>query len=276
MINYNGSLFEDNDKVFNGHNRAFRFGDGLFESMRVVNGKIPFFNHHYERLLRGMKALKFNVLPYFNIHYLRNEVSKVLENAPNISRVRLAVWREEGGNYTPTTNNFDFLIETSILPDKNYIFNDLGLTIGVYKDFKLRYTPISSFKTSNSLPYVMAGLFAKENNFEDVLMLNTEGYVAEGIASNIFILKDNQLLTPALSSGCVGGVMRTIIMEIAQEYSISISETNLSVEMVKAADEVFYTNAVQGIRWVDTFEEKNYPYDFSFKMYEKLLQKVKI
>ena len=274
MINFNGSVYEDDDKVFNGQNRAFRYGDGLFESIRVINGKMPFFNYHFERLLRGMKALKMTIPTYLNIHYLRNEISKVIENMPSC-RVRLAIWREEGGHYTPTTNNIDFFIETSTLPDRNFSFNDLGLTIGVFKDYKLRPTLYSAFKTSNGLPYVLAGIYAKENSWEDVLMLNTEGYVAEGIASKIFLLKENKLITPSLSSGCVGGVMRLIVMDIAKEHNIALEETNVSLEMVRDAEEVFYTNAIQGIRWVDTFEDKNYPFDFSSKMYDKLIGKTR-
>ena len=274
MINFNGSVYEDDDKVFNGQNRAFRYGDGLFESIRVINGKMPFFNYHFERLLRGMKALKMTIPTYLNIHYLRNEISKVIENMPSC-RVRLAIWLEEGGNYTPTTNNIDFFIETSTLPDRNYPFNDLGLTIGVFKDYKLRPTLYSTVKTSNGLPYVLAGIYAKENSWEDVLMLNTEGYVAEGIASNIFLLKENKLITPSLSSGCVGGVMRLVVMDIANEHNIAVEEANVSLEMVREAEEVFYTNAIQGIRWVDTFEDKNYPFDFSNKMYDKLIAKTK-
>ncbi len=274
MLNYNGSLFDDNERILTAQNRAFRYGDGLFESIRVVNGKMPFYNYHFERILRGMKAMKMTIPPYLNVHYIRNEISKVIEEQP-FCRIRLAIWREEGGYYTPTTNNIDFLIESTSLPDKNYQFNDLGLTIGVYKEYKLRQTPVSAFKTSNGLPYILAGNYAKENSWEDVLMLNTEGYVAEGIASNIFLLKANKLITPSISSGCIGGVMRYIVMEMAQELKMEVVETHVSIDMVREAEEVFYTNAVQGIRWVDTFENNNYPFDFSNILYQKLLLRVR-
>lgn len=274
MLNYNGSLFDDNERVLTAQNRAFRYGDGLFESIRVVNGKMPFYNYHFERILRGMKALKMTIPSYLNLHYLRNEISKVIEEQP-FCRLRLAIWREEGGYYTPTNNNIDFLIESSVLPDKNYSFNDLGLTIGVYKEMPLRKTPISEYKTSNSLPYILAGIHAKENSWEDVLMLNTEGYVAEGIASNIFVLKDNKLITPSISCGCIGGVMRLVVLAMAQDLKITVEETNLTLDMVREADEIFYTNAVQGIRWVEIFEDNNYPFDFSNSLYEKLLLRVR-
>jgi aminodeoxychorismate lyase len=274
MINFNGSLFDDNERILTAQNRAFRYGDGLFESIRVFNGKMPFYNHHFERLLRGMKALKMNIPSYFNPHYIKNEISKTVEKQPN-SRVRLAIYREEGGFYTPATNNIDFLIESSPLPESKYLLNDLGLTIGVFKDYKLRQTPTSAFKTSNSLPYILAGIFAKENSFEDVLLLNTEGYVAEGISSNIFIVKENKLITPSLSTGCVGGTMRQIIFEIAKEQEIPCVESNITVQDVAEADEVFYTNAMQGIRWVENFEHKTYGNDFTQNLYNFLLLRLK-
>ena len=274
MINYNGSLFDDNERVLTGHNRAFRYGDGLFESIRVFKGKIPFYNLHFDRILRGMKVLKMNVPPYFNPHYIKNEISKTIENQPN-SRVRLAVYREDGGFYTPTTNNIDFYIESSPLPESKYLLNDLGMTIGVFKDYKLRQTPNSAFKTSNGLPYVLAGIYAKENSFEDVLLLNTEGYVAEGVSSNFFIVKENKLITPSLSSGCVGGVMRQVIFQIANEKEISISEADISLQDVQAAEEVFFTNAMQGIRWVENFETTTYTSDFIQTLFDALILKIK-
>jgi branched-chain amino acid aminotransferase len=274
MINFNGSLFDDNERILTAQNRAFRYGDGLFESIRVFKGKMPFYNYHFERLLRGMKALKMNIPSYFNPHYIKNEMSKTLENQPN-SRVRLAVYREDGGFYAPSNQNIDFLIESTTLPESKYLMNDLGLTIGVFKDHTLRQTPYSAFKTSNSLPYVLAGIFAKENSFEDVLLLNTEGSVAEGISSNVFIVKENKLITPSLSSGCVGGIMRQIIFEIAQEQEISCVEAQIKIEDVHEADEVFFTNAMQGIRWVENFEDKTYGNDLTQNLYNFLLLRLK-
>jgi branched-chain amino acid aminotransferase len=274
MINFNGSLFDDNERILTAQNRAFRYGDGLFESIRVFKGKMPFYNYHFERLLRGMKALKMTIPSYFNPHYIKNEISKTLENQPN-SRIRLAVYREDGGFYAPSNHNIDFLIESTTLPESKYLMNDLGLTIGVFKDYTLRNTPYSAFKTSNSLPYVLAGIFAKENSFEDVLLLNTEGYVAEGISSNIFIVKENKLITPSLSSGCVGGIMRQIIFEIAQEQEITCVEAQIKIEDVHEANEVFYTNAMQGIRWVENFEHKTYGNDLTQNLYNFLLLRLK-
>ena len=271
MINYNGSLFPDDEPVLNAANRSFRYGDGLFETMRAVNGKVPLFNYHFDRLLRGMKALKITTPIYFNVHYLKNEVQKTVETLP-AARVRLAVWRESGGAYTPTNFNPDFLIESSSLPDKMFSINDLGLTIGVYPNFRLHQTPVSAFKTANALPYILAGIFAKENSFDDVFLLNTEGAIAEAIASNIFILKDKKVTTPPLSVGCVGGVMRLYVMELMKQKGIELAEKNITIDDVTSADEIFLTNALQGIRWVEKFKDVEFKNEFATELHSHLIK----
>ncbi len=275
MLNYTGSIFPDNEPVLNAANRSFRYGDGLFETMRAVNGKVPLFSLHFDRLLRGMKALKIQVPSYFNVHYLKNEVLKTLDKMPS-ARVRLAVWRESGGGYTPTNFNPDFLIESISLPDKTFTINDLGLTIGVYTDFRLRQTPVSAFKIANSLPYILAGIYARENSFDDVLLLDTEGSVAEAMSSNIFIFKEKKLLTPPLSVGCVGGVMRLFTMELAKKIGVKIEEKKLQIMDIETAEEVFLTNAFQGFKWVEKFNEFDFKNDFVFALNDVFLNQIKV
>ena len=270
MLNYNGSLFPDNDPVLNASNRAFRYGDGLFETMRVVNGKIPLFNYHFERLLRGMKALKINAPSYINVHYFKNEVLKTLNKMPS-ARVRLNVWRESGGAYTPTNFDPDFLVEVTALPDKTFTINDLGLTMGIYPNFRLHPSPVSAFKTANALPYILAGIFARENSFDDVFLLNTEGSLAETISSNFFIFKEKKCFTPPLSVGCVGGVMRLYAIELIKKRGVEVEEKVLTINDLETANEVFLTNAVQGIRWVERFNTSEFKNDFALQLHEDLV-----
>jgi aminodeoxychorismate lyase len=273
MLNYNGSIFPDNEPVLNAANRSFKYGDGLFETMRAVNGKVPLFGYHFDRLLRGMKALKINTPSYFNVHYLKNEVSKTLDKMPS-ARVRLAVYRESGGGYTPTNSNPDFLIESISLPDKSFTINDLGLEIGVYPNFRLHQTPVSTFKTANALPYILAGIYARENSFDDVLLLDTEGSLAEAISSNLFILKDKKLLTPPLSVGCVGGVMRLFTIELAHKMGIEMEEKKLQIQDIETAEEVFLTNALQGYRWVEKFNNFEFKNDFINELNDLFLKEL--
>ncbi len=271
MINYNGSLFPDDEPLLNAANRSFRYGDGLFETMRAVNGKVPLSNYHFDRLLRGMKALKITTPTYFNVHYLKNEVQKTVDKMPS-ARVRLAVWRESGGAYTPTNFNPDFLIETAPLPDKTFSINDLGLTMGIYPNFRLHQTPVSAFKTANALPYILAGIFARENSFDDVFLLNTEGAVAEAIASNVFILKDKTITTPPLSVGCVGGVMRLYMMALISKKGIELEEKSININDLESADEIFLTNALQGIRWVEQFNNYEFKNECAHELHNDLIK----
>jgi branched-chain amino acid aminotransferase len=275
MVNYNGSLFDNSEKVFNGNNRAFKFGDGLIETMRVINGKIPFYSYHAERLLRGMKVLKIQIPSYFNVHYLKNEISKVIENNEP-ARIRLSLWRGGGGAYRPTDNDPDFMVEIAPLIDKTFTLNEVGLTVGIYKDMKMRPTILSPFKTMNALPYVLASIYAKENSWDDILMLNTEGDITEAAYSNIFIIKEGKICTPPISSGCVGGVMRLIMMEIAQELEIDLKEQPLKVQEIMEAQEVFLTNAVQGIKWVENMDNQSFTNDLTMQLYERLVLKTKV
>lgn len=149
------------------------------------------------------------------------------------------------------------------------------MTIGLFNDFRLRETPLSAYKTSNALPYILAALFAKENSFEEVLMLNQEGNVAEGFGSNVFFVKNKTLVTPSVSSGCVSGVMRQIVIELAQIAKIDIKEMDTPLSILRDADEVFYTNAIQGIKWVENFEHYTYSNDIAQILIDKLLESIK-
>jgi branched-subunit amino acid aminotransferase/4-amino-4-deoxychorismate lyase len=292
-INLNGTLFDDHENVIKLENRSFRYGDGLFETLRSINGKLPFFTAHFERLLRGMKALQFHIPPYFNPHYMRNEVVKTLESMPDYKRIsyriRLAIFREAGGNYTPTSYNFDFAVEASALPDAHFTLNELGLNLGIYTEFRLCETPISRFKTSNGLPYVLAGIYAKKNSFDDVVFLDSnlsedaddttglKGFVSECVASNIFVLKENRILTPSLSTGCIEGTMRKTVIEMLSDFNITVEETpKLRLNDLRAAEEIFLTSAIQGIRWVENFENSSYENTLSTRLVETGLKPLSV
>jgi branched-chain amino acid aminotransferase len=258
MVNYNGSLADDKEPILTAANRAFRYGDGVFETMRSIDGKIPLLPYHFDRILRGMRALHIHVPSYFNRHYLSYEIAKTIENQP-FSRVRLLVFREAGGAYTPTSYNPDFLVEAAQLPDKNFQWHDMGLTVGIYEDMALQQTPYSAFKTNNALPYILASIAARENSWDEALMRsNTEGGIAEATTSNIFTLKAGKWLTPPLSSGCVGGVFRKFLLEHQNDLKINVLEHPLSKNDLNTADEIFLTNAVQGIRWVEKFGDMEF------------------
>lgn len=276
MLNYNSTLFEDKTPILTAQNRAFRYGDGLFETMRLVKGEIPLLYLHFSRLVSGMKALHIQIPSYFNIHYLKNEILKTIDYQRVNARIRLSVWRSGEGAYSPIAYTPEYLIQINPIADPTFTLNEIGLTIGIFKEIRLCETKISCYKTNNALPYILAADFAKHEGFDDAFLLHTEGGISEATAANVFVLKNDCWHTPPLSQGCVNGVMRNFILQKFKLQNIILKETKLFPQDLKEADEIFLTNAVQGIRWVAQFGEKNYENDTTQRLAQALQTWTKI
>jgi branched-chain amino acid aminotransferase len=276
MLNYNSTIFDDKAQILTVQNRAFRYGDGLFETMRLIKGEIPLFNWHFNRLINGMKALHFQIPSYFNIHYLKNEILKTVDYQKVNARIRLSVWRSGEGAYLPTAYTPEYLIQTNPIADPIFTLNEVGLTLGIFQEIRLYETKISCYKTANALPFVLAADFAKQEGLDDVFLLHTEGGVAEATASNVFVLKNNCWHTPPLSQGCVGGVMRNFILQKFQSKNIIFRETKLMRQDLIEGEEIFLTNAVQGIRWVGQLGEKTYEQEATQRLAQALQRWIKV
>lgn len=258
FINYNGNILPAGQPLFGPDNRSFRYGDGLFESLRIINGNIMHLPLHAKRLEEGMKALKLK--GQLSTELLRTEITTLARSNKYFkdARVRISVFREDGGFYIPEGNNFRYLIEMQDIPGKGYELNKQGLIIGLFEEIRKAPGPLSNFKTNNSLPYVLAGIYRTEQQWDECLLLNTNGNLTEAITSNVFLVKNNVLYTPALSEGCIGGVMRLLILTLAAENGIQAAERPIPPEALLEADEVFITNAAMGIRWVGGYASKRY------------------
>jgi branched-subunit amino acid aminotransferase/4-amino-4-deoxychorismate lyase len=240
-------------------NRAFRYGDSLFESIRVCNNKVLFLRDHVNRLKLGMTVLRMNLPAELNsdniydfiVHLLKHNV-----HAPH-ARVRLTVFRNEGGHYTPETNDISFLIESEEL-ETGYELNQRGYWVDIYADIKKSVNKLSNIKTGNALLNVMAGVAKTSMKLDECLLVNETGSICESISSNLFVVKNGTLFTVPLTDGCVAGVMRRQIMHIATENKILTFESPVTSYTLMNADEVFLTNAIQGIRWVGQFKDRFY------------------
>ncbi|MEK7257028.1 MAG: aminotransferase class IV, partial [Bacteroidota bacterium] len=230
-------------------NRSFRYGDGIFESIRVFNGKMPFLDRHWRRLSAGMQALRLEAPPHFTQAFFKEKTLKTIENQGNW-RVRLIVFRSGGGLYTPEKNEADFLIEASPLAADNFEWQTEGLHVGICETVKLTPSIFSPFKTCSALPFVLAGIFKKENRLDDCLLLNQTGRIVCGGSSNLFLVENGRLFTPPISEGCVAGVIRSAVLDVAKALKIKVKEAKIPTRCLAQADEIFLTNAVQGIRWV--------------------------
>lgn len=272
----NGHLISIYEPHVSFANRAFRYGDALFESIRICNNKVMFLPDHLTRLKLGMTVLRMNLpaeftsqnLQEFIIHLLKHNV-----HAPN-ARVRLTVFRNEGGYYTPETNDISFLIESEEISGE-YELNQKGFWVDIYADIKKPINKLANIKSGNALIYVLAGLSKQSMKLDDCLLINENGTICESVNSNIFIVKNGTLYTPPLSEGCVAGVMRKQIMHLATENKILTFESAVTLYTLMNGDEVFLTNSIQGIRWVGQFRDKFYTNKMSLFLTDKLNQIVR-
>lgn len=259
FINYNGQIIAQDTKVFGPNNRAYRYGDGLFETMRMMEGNLMFFKYHIDRLFKGMDTLKLKYHKAFDQEFIASEIfslartNKIFKNA----RIRFSVFREDGGWYTPEKNSFQYLIEMESLDSSNYNA-ERGLIVDVYRDVRKDYSALSSLKTINALPYVLAGVYRKENQLDECILLNKDNNIVESISSNVFLVKENKVYTPSITEGCIDGVMRKVVIEIIKKNKLALFETKLPVALLEHADEIFLTNSLQGIQTVVGMGPKRY------------------
>ncbi len=254
MINYNGNLLDRNQNGLSFANRAFRYGDGIFESMRMVNGKIPLLDLHIDRLLRGMKALRTEMPAHFNSDFFREEIEKITLGQFLDLRIRLSVFRTEGGLYTPTDNRPGFLIECTA-SSGSFPHNEKGISLTFYDEVRISdnhtYNRLAGVKSANALPYVLAAQHARTYGFTESFLFNTREEVAETQASNYYLWDGEKLLTPSLKTGCVAGVMREFLLQNIPNQGMKINEIDSpQPKDIFNAKGILLTNAVQGVLWV--------------------------
>jgi branched-chain amino acid aminotransferase len=256
---YNKQFFHSGIPVITPENRSFRYGDGLFETMRMQQGKIINIDFHFERLFAGMKVLQIEIPGYFSKSYFLDTVNQLLSKNSIFknARIRLMFFRGDEGIFEVENNATNFIIETFPL-HKKIELNEEGLVVDVFPDVAKSCDRFSNLKSNNYLPSIMAARFAKKNSLDDAIILNAFGRVCETAIANIFIIKDQKVITPPLTEGCVAGTMRRWMLEKLMLRNMKIEEKSLYVEELLSADELFLTNSIQPIRWVKQFRDKTY------------------
>ncbi len=236
------------------------YGDALFETIRVMNGTPLFFEDHMNRLLDGMAFLQMKLKPEWDPVFFKTQIQNLLNKNKHTSsaRVRFEVYRLPGGYYTPSNPDIGFVLQTEELSSNSFELNTKGVNIDIYKDTSKPLGKLSNLKSSNSLCYVLAGIYKTQKGLDDCLLLNTNGNIAETISSNIFIVRNGELFTPSLNEACVAGVMRTQVLKIAKTHKKKIHEGCLTTDDLLKADEIFLTNAITGITWVVAFRSKRF------------------
>lgn len=274
-VNLNGTLCPADAPVITLDNRAFHYGDGVFESMRIVRGKACFLDAHWARLTEGLKVLRIELPKNLDRDSLERFILELVERngTPN-ARCRLTIFRDAAGYYRPKRHDGAFTIELMPVPRDVYILNDRGLTVDLYPEMRKAVNMLAVHKTLNSQLYVMANLWCMERNLDDCLLQNDRGNIIESSAGNIFIVSNGVLYTPSLGDGCLGGIMRMQLINLALENNIKVYECSLTPQNLLAADELFFTNAARGIQWVSTYRTKRYAHRMALSLVDMLVKKV--
>ena len=280
MINFNGTLVENAQLAL--ENRGYTWGDALFETLKVVNSKILFWEDHYFRLMASMRILRMEIPMTFTMEFLEQQILNTIE-ANNLSssavKVRFNVDRGEGGNSLPITKTISYYIETEALEANSYTFFETSntYTVDLYKDFFVAPGLLSTLNTNNRIMNVLGSIYAKENDLENCLLLNTDKNVIGALTGNVFLVNANKVKTPPLLDGCINGIMRKQVLELiktTEDYEIE--EASVSVFELQKADEVFITNVVQGIQPVLTYRKKTYGTKVSQDVVQRLNAKLQL
>lgn len=218
-------------------NRAFAYGDGIFETMIVRRGTCNLLPYHFKRLQKGAKLLKLK-LP-FDEKELESFIWQLASKARHlVLRMRLQLWRREGGLYTPTQHESDFLLTASPFERPNRTKEKVGIA----RNVKLAHSAWSGLKTMSALPYVLAGLERKERQLDDLILTDSQGHVAECISANLFWFKNGNWYTPKLESGCIAGVMRAYLLDQMRQKQIPLKEVLLPYEELMEAETLIACN----------------------------------
>ncbi|MCX7729007.1 MAG: aminotransferase class IV [Bacteroidia bacterium] len=258
-------------------NRAFKFGDSLFETIRYSNRNILFLSEHVLRLKLSMPFLKMKIPSFFSFEYFLNKISDLLyanDLQDKSARIRLTVFRKGSGQYYPESNEVDYLMEAEELPNKLYLMPSQGLAIDVFQDVVKPINRLANLKTGNALIYILAAINKDTLKLDDCLILNEKHNICEATSSNIFAVKNNMLLTPPLSEGCVSGIMRKQIQKLAENRKMLVIEKPFNPHVLLDSDEVFITNTIQGIQWIRQFQSRIYEKKMFTQMFIELFNEM--
>ena len=272
MINFNG-VIQDSDLQLTVSNRSFLYGDGVFETLKIVNNKILFFEDHYFRLMASMRIVRMEIPMTFTMEYLEEQILKLVGvlSIKDAARVRFTVFRNEGGFYLPNDNSISFVIQASKLENIRYKIPKIQFEVDLYKDFIVPRQLLSTLKTANKITHVTASIFAKENQLDSTLLINETKNVIEAANGNLFMLMGNKLITPPISEGCLNGIMRKQIISLAKQIdSVEVIEAAISPFDLQKADELFITNVIVGIQPITKYRKKEFEVRLANQLLEKL------
>lgn len=271
MINSNGNCSAQENSLT--HNRGFLYGDAVFETLKIVKGKILFLEDHYFRLMASMRILRMEIPMNFTMEFFEEQVlTTVINNGiAESARARITVYRNDGGYYLPTTNTISFLIHTTAIENLAYVWESKSCEVDLYKDFYVAKQLLSTLKTTNKVLHVTASIYADENDLDNCILINETKNVVEVLQGNIFMVKGNTLITPPISEGCCNGILRKQVLLLAKKIDgLKVIEEVISPFDLQKADELFYTNVIKGIQSITKYRKKEFATTTATSLVQKL------
>lgn len=273
-INLNGKILPGDTALIHPDNRSFRYGEGLFETIRLHRSKMPLWEKHWYRLTTSLPQLYFEQPKHFSSELLQAEVLQLAakNKCLDAARVRITIFKGEGGLWEQPSTLFNYLIQCWPLEKKEFEMNENGLDLGVFEAGRKACDAFSNLKNKNYLLYALAAQYAKQQKWNEAVVLNQHGRICDTTIANIFFTKNSIVYTPQLSEGCVAGVMRQQLMEELAKNGIAIKEGAYTVFDLHEADEIFLSNAFYGIRWVKSLNEKQFKCNLSAQFFQQFIK----
>jgi branched-chain amino acid aminotransferase len=272
MVNFNGTFVSSSDHSWT-NNRAFLYGDGIFETVKILDGKVLFLEDHYFRLMSGMRILRMEIPMDFTMEYFESQLIGTAKANDCLAsgRIRMTIFRNSGGFYLPADNHVGFIVQANSLENVLYKINQTDYEVDLFKDFYVTAQLLSTIKSTNRLVNITGNIFADENGLANCLLLNDSKNVIEGLNGNLFMLSGNKLITPPLSEGCLNGIMRKQLLALARKIeNVEVEEAVISPFDLQKADELFLTNVIAGIQPITKYRKKEFATGFAESLLVKL------
>lgn len=280
MINLNGDLVEDQNAKLSVFNRGLAYGDSVFETIRVINGQVMFWEDHYFRLMASMRIMRMEIPASFSPEFLEEKMGELVEandlkNSP--ARIRFTVYRKEGGYYTPASREIDYIITVAPLKDAFYLLNEEDYEIELFKDHYITSGLLATIKSNNRAVNVLGSIYASENDYKNCLLLNEKKSVVEALNGNLFVVKGKTVKTPPLTDGALNGITRKKLLEVLKDLpEYTLEEASVSPFELQKADELFITNVVVGIQPITKYRKKNFDNTVARDLLSKLNVKARL
>lgn len=277
MINYNGALVAESNISIH-ENRAFLYGDSIFETLRVLDSKVLFLEDHYFRLMASLRIVRMEIPMAFTMEYMEEQVMLLVNSLPAAPahRVRISVFRKPGGFYLPINNDVEFIVTAEGLTQPLYAITDGAYEVDLFRDFYVTKQLLSTLKSTNKMVQITGSVYAHENDLQNCLLLNDEKNVVEALQGNLFMLTGNKLVTPPVADGCLNGIMRKQILELAKKIeNLEVSEVSISPFDLQKADELFITNVIKGVQPITKYRKKEFVTTLASDLVKRLNAKIR-